>query len=353
MMKKELLIVYKGPFGTLVDAYKWCQYLKDDYHIKYVQLNGDGEVSMNGISKIRVPNRGHRIIRGILFMLVCLFHIAIAKGPIIIVYFDGCGFFKKVLPWKKMILDIRTLSVDKDPGKRRDSDSQLKHTCLLYDHINIIQEDLIEKIGLDKAKFSIVPLGADVLSHSNKNFDSLKLLYVGTLEGRHISETLYGLSHYLKLHPNESISYDIIGDGITDKKENLIKIAELLGLHKVKVWGRKPYHELESFFDSCNVGVSFVPQTEWYDHQPPTKTFEYILSGLYCMATSTSENKKIVTEKNGVLHEDNAISFAEALEKVQFIADKLDSEEIRNTIKGYTWSEIVKNYLLPVLRRFE
>lgn len=40
--------------------------------------------------------------------------------------------------------------------------------------------------------------------------------------------------------------------------------------------------------------------TEYYDSQPPTKTFEYALSGLYVLATKTRENEKVITNDNGV-----------------------------------------------------
>jgi len=42
----------------------------------------------------------------------------------------------------------------------------------------------------------------------------------------------------------------------------------------------------------------------YYDCQPATKTFEYILSGMVCIATSTYENKKLINNINGVLCND-------------------------------------------------
>lgn len=44
----------------------------------------------------------------------------------------------------------------------------------------------------------------------------------------------------------------------------------------------------------------YVPITDYYEYQPPTKTFEYVLSGLLCLATATSSNKEVITEEKVV-----------------------------------------------------
>ena len=61
--------------------------------------------------------------------------------------------------------------------------------------------------------------------------------------------------------------------------------------------GRVPHHDLKKYFDEANVGVSFVPLLAHYQYQPPTKTFEYLMSGLYCIATSTIANKEIISDQ--------------------------------------------------------
>ena len=49
---------------------------------------------------------------------------------------------------------------------------------------------LAEKLGI-ALKAHILPLGADVISSVNKTFDSLHLLYVGTLFNRNIDTVLF------------------------------------------------------------------------------------------------------------------------------------------------------------------
>lgn len=349
-MKKNILFIYKGPFGTLTDSYKWCQYLKDEYDIKFVELLGEGEMSLSGIHLVRVSNKGSRFFRGIRFILVCLYNILISKGPIVVFYFDGCSIFKRLFPWKKMILDIRTLSVSRNPIERERSDSILSDTCSCYDKITIIQEDLIDKLQIDRQKCDVVPLGADVISSVDKHFDELHLLYVGTLEGRNIGKTIEGLAIFNKKYPEAILTYEIIGEGISETSEMLRKkILEYNLGSIVKAYGRLPYNMLKPYFDRCNIGVSFIPQTPWYDLQPPTKTYEYIMSCMFCLATSTSENKKIISKANGLLHDDNSISFSHALENLYLNKTTINPQEIRNSLKDCSWESIVNVCLKPII----
>ena len=118
----------------------------------------------------------------------------------------------------------------------------------------------------------------------------------------------------------------------------------------VKTHGRIPHFKLKPFFDNANVGISYIPITDYYEHQPPTKTYEYILSGIPCLATNTHENIKIINEINGALCNDNPNSFAEGLMIIHKNELLFNSEEIRETLKNHTWKSIVNNILKPTLK---
>lgn len=343
------MIIHNGPLGSLTDSYKWCEVLRENYDITYVELDGIGSLPLGGINRVTVSRGGGRLIRGAHFLLVSIFKILFFKGPIIVVYFKGCQVLKYLFPRKRFLLDIRTLSVNQDEKIRSKENLQIGNTCKLYRKVTIIQEELLKKLNI-KVDHNVLPLGADVISKSSKSFDNIRLLYVGTLEGRHIEKTIEGLHLFHTLHPETFITYDIIGEGFKDTSEQLRKQVKDLNLDNiVRVHGRKPYNELKPFFDECNVGVSFVPVTSWFDNQPPTKTFEYVMSGLYCLATCTQENKKLIKEHNGCLHQDNADSFCQALEKTYACLPKLNSICIRQTLQGYSWPMIVNRFLIPAI----
>ena len=351
-MMEKLLIINKEPFGYHVDTYKYCQYLKNLYNITYICIEPSSKIeSFENIKVKYIPNKYPRIIKGILFLLVCLWTILFFRGKIFVVCSpDFAGKLKKILFWKKMILDIRTLSVDKNENIREKQDLEIKKICDLYEHVSIISEGLREKLDLDKSKSGILPLGADIISNTCKKFDKKKLLYVGTLYGRDIEKTVYGFALFNQKYPDNNFSYDIIGSGFSNEQEEIQSIINENNLQeKIKLHGFIPNNKLDYFFDNCNIGVAFVPQTSYYEYQPSTKIYEYVLSGLFCIATSTCSNKELINDNNGILIQDSPESFAEVLEGIYLKKNAIDSKIIRNTLIDCTWEKIVNDKLIPIL----
>lgn len=349
-INKKLLIVGKTQFGYHTDSYKYCEYLSRSYDVKYICFDSRlTKLKMDYVQVTYISNNGPKLLRGIRFILRVLFEALNFNGLIFIIYFEGCSFIKRLLPWKKMILDVRTLSINSNSKKRGKYNLRLKNTCRYFDFVTVISEGLRNRLELTPYNSSILPLGSDILSVRKKDFTSFKLLYVGTLNNRNISQTIEGFYIFLKSNPRiNNISYDIIGDG--NELIRLKQLIESFNLSKqVTIHGRIPHFELKPFFENCNIGISYVPMTDYYEYQPVTKTFEYILSGMVCIATNTYENSILINENNGVLCDDNPKSFAKAIEEVVNNHAKYDSNAIRNSLKDYSWGIIVENKLKPVL----
>lgn len=349
MKNKNLYIISKSQFGYHTDYFKWCEYLKDKYNITYIGFDlGYKKIELNEINVIYISSSGKKIIRGIRFILLTILYLLLSRGAVLISYFEGCYFFKIIYPHKKMLLDIRTLSIHQNQIIRKKYDKKIKFSCSFFNYITIISKGVKDKLNIKNNNYSILPLGADIISTSKKSYNELKLLYVGTFDGRDIDKTIIGLSMFIKRNPEVNISYNIVGDGNYNTKKEYEQLAKTLGIEKnTKFWGRIPYDMLKPFFDNCNVGISFIPKTDWYNNQPPTKTYEYIMSGLYCLATSTSSNQEIVNPTNGILHEDDALSFCEAIEQLYLIKDTIKQNNTIN--KKDTWDNIVKNILIPII----
>lgn len=353
MSKRSLLIIDKHQFGQLTDTYKWCEYLRDDYDITIVTPRGKSlHCSMDRVRIVAVSGK-NKLAFGIKYMLTCLLELLKTKGVIIVVYFEGCKLFKRLLPYKKMILDIRTLSVDSKTSVRVKYNEAIKATCLLYDHVTCITKGIASYLGLNDNKVSILPLGSDPLSSKAKSFSELKLLYMGTLTGRNIDQTIIGFNTFMKRHPEMVLSYDIAGTGWFNEEETLMKLIEDLRCNStIKVHGRVSEERKEILFNECNIGISYVPQTDYYAYQPPTKTFEYILSGMICMATRTQANCEIINSKNGLLINDTSEDFCSGLEEIYNERHGYNSELIKDTLHDYLWSCIVEYRLKPILDRF-
>lgn len=249
-----------------------------------------------------------------------------------------------------MILDIRTLSISKDSNVRTAQNRQIKKACSKFDIVTIISEGTKRQLGLSSNNVYILPLGADCISDTIKTYDHLHLLYVGTFAGRDIDKTIIGIDIFKRQHADIPITYDIIGSGFNNEEEQYRQLVKELHLEDtITIHGRIAHTALKPFFDKCNIGVSFIPITEYYEDQPPTKTFEYIFSGLYTIATATNANKEIISGANGILISDSSDSFADALYNIYLIKNTLNDKDIRESLKNFSWQSIVNRILKPIL----
>lgn len=350
---KRLLIISKEQFGYHTDIYKWCQYLRYDYDIEVVTFGGKEIVEMEDVKNHYVSNCGSRIVRGLRYILYCLWHILFFRGIVLVCYFRECHILKRIFPWKKMLLDIRTLDVNNEIGIRQKEDAIIKRCTDIYDYVTIISEGLREKLNLSKEKSDILPLGADPVSKVVKTFDHIRLLYLGTLFNRDVDKTIKGLSVVVRSHPGMKIQYDIVGEGIGKERATLQRLVEELGLaDKVTLHGYIQHSRLKDFLDNSNIGVAFVPITEYYDFQPATKSYEYILSGLYTIATGTCSNKQIINKANGVIIDDTPESFADAILDINKRLDEIQEFDISSTLSDYTWENIVNLKMKTILDNY-
>lgn len=350
-MKKKLLFVTKNQFGYQTDYYKYAYYLKHAFNITYYSFDAnEAKIDEEGVNVIYTKATGPYIKRAFLFFfnLIKL----IQKGNfdgIMIKNFDYCFLLKLFFFRKTFILDLRSSAIASNKLKRSYHNFLTRLNLLFFRNVTVISEGLARKFNLKNHK--IVPLGADVISESNKNFQSLSLIYIGTLSNRNIEKTIEGVKKFLdNNHGIKSLEYHIFGKG-SPYEVNLIKqyINKFELNKKVIFHGFKRHIEIKEYFDKCNVGVSYIPITDYFNYQPPTKTFEYLLSGMACIATSTFENKKIITKENGVLCLDNSESFAQALNNLYTNNFQYNSTIIRSTISNHQWSHIINNTLLKLI----
>ena len=354
MKKEKLLLIGTNQLEALTDAAMWCKYLSDDYEITHVSFEMKLQQSpeLSHVQRRMVPTYFPKIIRGSLLLLFAILSILFHKGKIMVVYFEKCIYLKKLFPRRKMLLDIRTLTVFKDEALNAKYNSDIERACNVYDEVTVISHGVARSINL--TRYNLLPLGAERISDSCKVYSNgIRLLYVGTFMGRKIDTTIKGLAMFHKKNKEIPISYVIIGGGSQEEELNIkasIRAHELSDI--VSCIGRVPHHDLKKYFDEANLGVSFVPLLAHYQYQPPTKTFEYLMSGLYCIATSTIANKEIISDPlNGLLIQDTADSFCEALEKYLKLADKINKNDLIKSVSQYSWDVIVDTYLKKALKK--
>ena len=349
---KKLIIIDQAQFGYHTGNYHHCKYLKDNFGIVYICWNqGQPKIEMDGVRVVYVIRKGNILVRTMRFLRQALGQINDHQAIVFIKYFKGVSLALRLLrPRHCFVLDIRTGSVHKSQIVRRFHDARLRVETSFFKHVTVISQSLAEKLGIAH-KAHILPLGADVISSADKKFDSLHLLYVGTLFNRNIDVTIHGFKQFYEEFKNQiPIAYTIIGAGPNNEEQALRALAAQYGLEEiVNVAGAIPHPQLKPRFDVANVGVSYVPLTDYYDCQPVTKTFEYLLSGMPVIATNTSENRKVILPENGVLVGDTPEDFYSALKVIVEKKYLFESAKIRNTGIDHTWVNIVKGNLIGYL----
>lgn len=354
MQRHKLIIVYPNQFGYHTDSYKYCEYLPPAYDITYICFDqGFDRLQLPGIDVIYVPYNIGKIKRLLLYFKtvfkVCHSH---PDNTLFTIQFKFSFLVGLFASSKLKILDFRTGDLSKSNLRRWLNNRLLWFDSLFFHKTSVISSGLQKILGLNSKKTLVLPLGADVITEIKHTYETLDLLYVGSLHRRNIHETVEGLSLYIKQFQESKpkIKYTIIGFGSNDDiklLENSIKNNQLE--NTVNYVGRKKHTELSEYFSKCNIGVSYLPITLYYDHQPVTKTFEYVLSGLFTIATDTYENRQAINKSNGVLCMDTPQSFAAALQKTHEMTDIINEEEIRNSIKDCHWKHIVEDKLKPFL----
>lgn len=350
-MKKNILFIAPVQYGYNTDFYNYCELLSAIYNVSYLGFDMGKPIRESQSVNVKLLNLSpFRFWR--FTMLKEVWHLKKKQNydRVILYYFPLCSLFLLLFSKKIVVMDVRTSFIE---GKVK---SKLLNRLLsiesrLFCKISVISWGVADFLRLDKTKCKLLPLGGDDVSYSPKRNDSVDLLYVGTFYDRYIEKTIEGLSLYLKNHPSHKVHYTIVGFGTKEDIEKIMKAIHSNHLENfVSFVGERRHKELVPFFTTHNVGVSYIPLTDYYDCQPPTKTYEYLLNSMIVLATPTTENIKVINKSNGVLmNGDSPEDFALGIEQTRDCLRTVDFKLIYNESQQYTWNNIVKKYLLPII----
>ncbi len=352
--KYSLSFVYPNQFGYHTDSYKYCQYLKKDFKINYFCIDqGLSKIIEEGITIHYIQNHSNKFKRLYTFIKTIIGFTKKEKIDLLFTiqfkFSFLIGLFSKA---KINLIDFRTGDLSDNKTLRILKNRVIWFDSLFYDATSVISQGLCELLHLNQNNTFLLPLGADIISSTPTQYKSINLLYVGSLNKRNVHDTIEGVSIFLKNHliKGFSIHYDIIGFG-NSIDENIIRGSiKKFDLEKVVTFlGRVKHSDLKPYFEKCNVGIAYIPIVPYYEHQPTTKLFEYALSGKYTIATSTFENRKVITKENGILIKDTPAEFARALEYIYLNKVHFNESSIRNSLLNFTWEKISNDILLPHL----
>ena len=354
-MRTRLVIVNTEQFGYHIDTYYYCKLLKEHYDIHYVGWDhGFDKMELEGIKLTYVSRDGslarvRRFIEAIQAACAPNPSAKDQKTILFVKYAPGLAVLQRFLVHNVVhVLDIRTGSVTKGRVARSFKNWLMRREASFYRHLTVISESLAATHGwAHRAK--IVPLGAVEISAVDKKFAALNMLYVGTLFNRNIDQMVLGVAAYLKSQQDTetdgqtAVTLTVVGGGPGNELDQLRDIVAThdVGAH-IKIEGQVPHDKLEHYFDTHNIGMSYIPMTPYFDVQPPTKTFEYLLSGMAVLATATSENARIIQPDNGRLIEDSAAAVQQAVAAMANAPATFDSRSIRQAARPFLWSTIAE-----------
>lgn len=355
-MKKQLLLFASHQFGYLTDTLKYCEHMDGRYDVTYMGWDyGKMKIIMKGIDVKYVSRAGHLLLRN--YRLLKALHREVRSGRYDVVfahYTRGISLVKLLNPRQRFIFDIRTGSTDRHAVRRGAYDLFMQLESIVFREITVISEGLAEQLGI--RRYDLLPLGADALEAPQKRFSGgcMHLLYVGTLQGRNILECVKGLHQYLQHETAERTVLTIIGDSPGSELE---EITAYISAHpelkdSVVCTGRLPRKELDKYFREAHAGLSFIPATPWYTRQPPTKTCEYLLSGLPVIATRTEAHMHLLEgEEMCVLINDTADDVAKAIAVIRAKLPYADAAALQQKYIRYTWRNVVNAHFIPLIQQ--
>lgn len=339
MKKKRLFIAIQKQFGYHSDTFYYCKYLKKHFDITYVCWDYRLKIiKMENVKTIYISRRGNLILRNLRFLKAVITEISTGHDIHFLKYFRGCALVKICFPFKTFLLDIRSGAVGKYPLNRFFYNLGIRVETLFFRHVSIISTGLANQLGIGKKAF-VLPLGAETISPSVKAMDRMHLLYVGTLHQRNIEQVVAGfLKFQRKYSPIVEAKLTVIGTGYADEEKKLRKmVKDHQAEAVVTITGQIPHNNLHSFFATHNIGIAYIPKTAYFDAQPPTKTYEYLLSGMPVIATNTTANKMVITPENGILVQDSPESFCQGLILMHKTLKQYNSISIRMNAQSYNW----------------
>lgn len=350
--RRSLLLVSFEQFGYHIDTFEYCRYLRARYHIVYLCL--DHGLSHRKLRGVEVQYCRRRPLGKVEVGLLLDTSDAIGRlhPDVVFLRRTKVSFLLRLChPRTPMVFDVRSGSVETDALRRGYENLLLRFNSWFFRHITVISGGLARQLRLPQ-RARVVPLAAslpDQLTTATRG--ELGLVYIGTFKNRQLERTVDGLAQFLAGgNSGLSVHYTIVGFGSNDERNTLQKTVLEHGLeNRVEIRERLDHDDLPALLSTHNVGVAFTPQVPWFEYQPSTKIYEYLHSGLLCIATDNAANREVISEENGVLVGDTGDSFAKGLDRILKLLPFWDPKIVAVGVQEETWEWIVEHSLDPLL----
>lgn len=209
----------------------------------------------------------------------------------------------------------------------------------------------IVPLGADFARFQPMPPDPVLMSQLGIVATDCILCYCGSLDHNRRMDKLIDAFAFAAQH-EDSAKLLVIGEGSALKE--LKEQVRVLGLgNRVLFTGLVPYGKIPAYLSLATIGLAFISMDACFEHQPPTKTVEYLAQGLPVIATRTAGNQVFVQpDVNGVLTLDNPEIFGQAMLDLARDGERRQrlSANARRSVRAFEWNEIVRTQVIPLYK---
>jgi glycosyltransferase involved in cell wall biosynthesis len=376
-MATKILFIYNNAFGQYPIIYEYCTNLHDQgYEVSYIGVADEAKefISEEGIKIFHIAKKDAASVWRLASQINKRSK-QIAPDLIHVFHFRWCCLLPLLsISFTKYLLDVRTLHVADSKGKHS-TFTFLKNRITwfesqFYRHCIALTTDIRKILSPSYKKIPVIPLGANIekLQPPDKKIRRLALrdklsikngdlvfLYSGTLSPARKIDMI--LRAFKEISSSDTWLI-IVGDDKDDPQSiiNLKKISIGLGIDRQTIFtGFIQYNNLIDYYLAADIGLCYIPQTSYYDLQPPTKLFEYMAAGIVTVATNTTANKNIITDRiNGYLSQDSTPELAQTLINVLKEYPRtspLIINEAYRTVQNFSWVHIIKEYIIPFYKK--
>lgn len=224
----------------------------------------------------------------------------------------------------------------------------IKLWVFLSDKYIVLDKWLIKKLHLSKSKkHEIVWMWYDPeLFFEKKNVNlfhrkpkDIIFIYIWTLNTeRNLDFFLKAFFENIKENIHLKLYFIWTGSG-----ENILKEISWKYLNKniFFLWNIE-HRKIPDYINSSDVMVSYVPKTDYFEYQPPTKLIEYLACNKPVIATNTIAQCEILKWFDELIHKDDLESTEEKIHEIVHNISFLSDKNYKKNIKEYSWETLIK-----------
>lgn len=278
------------------------------------------------------------------------------SSPPVFVGLAGLPF--ALLDRKPLVVDVRDLWIDSaieldfiEAGGSFERLSRIYERYLLEaaDRITVttamLGSRLVARYGIDDTTVHHIPNGVDAHRYTPtaaETADPKTIVYTGNVGHAQDLESCIRAMASLE---RDDVVLRIVGDG--DRMPALERLVETEGLQDVVEFvGLVPRESVPGFIEDAEIGLAPIKADEALAYAVPTKSFEYMASGVPVIATGIGEIESLVETSNaGTVVDTDPDAIAAAMERL------LDDPAERGRLGTNGRQHIVEHYDRAVIAR--